>query len=227
MKKILITIASLSFLISCGGDDDGTPILINEAPGVASLIFPTNNLICTNFNLEFDWSTVTDPEGDTISYIIDIATEADFGTVLFTATTTATERTFTLEKGVTYYWRVKVRDSEGNESAYSETQSFITEPDAGVNTLPYAPTAVTPQNGATLTANTVSLAWDATDADGDTLVYDVYFGDTNPPQLMSENLTTSSFDVSLVTGTQYYWRVVVKDDHEGVTLGQIWSFTTN
>jgi len=33
-----------------------------------------------------------------------------------------------LDVGTEYYWRVKVRDSDGIESAYSETRSFTTEP---------------------------------------------------------------------------------------------------
>ncbi|GAA4277601.1 hypothetical protein [Aquimarina mytili] len=228
MKKIFITLITLSLVLSCSGDDDGgaTRALTNEALVAPGLVFPTQNLTCTNFNLEFTWNSISDPEGDDISYIIDISTDNNFGSISFTAVTTEALQAFTLEKGVTYYWRVKARDSEGNESDYSTTQSFFTEPDAGINTIPYAPTAVTPLDGATPTGNTVSLAWDTTDADGDTLVYDVYFGETNPPQLTTENITTTNFDVSVASDTQYYWRVVVKDSNQGTTIGQVWNFRT-
>ena len=228
MKKIVVILMSLSVLFSCSGDDNGAAIItsINGAPGAPALVFPTDNLICTNFNLEFDWNAVTDPEGDAVSYIIDIATDANFDVVVFSALTTVTTQLFTLEKGVTYYWRVKVRDSEGNESGYSETQSFITEPDAGINTIPYPPTAVTPQDGAVISGNTVSLEWTATDADGDALTYDVYFGDTNPPILVSENQENSTLELSLSANTAYYWRLVVKDENGGAVIGQVWNFTT-
>lgn len=227
MKKIVITILSLVFLLSCSGDDNGSSIVVNASPDTPDLVFPINNAVCTNVNLKFDWDAVVDPEGTTVSYLIDIATDADFATVLFTATTTESIQTFNLEKGIQYYWRVKARDSEGNESPYSENQSFSTEANAEVNTIPTVPTVAFPQNGGMATSGTVSLSWDATDADSDTLVYDIYFGETNPPELVTENLTITSFEVSVTNGVQYYWRVAVKDNHQNVTVGQVWNFMGN
>lgn len=226
MKKIYILLVSTLFLFSCSNDDDGGPRidLSNADPSIPGLIFPTNNLVCTNFNLEFDWSAAIDRDNDAITYVIDISTTSNFSTILFTAVTSATTRAFTLEKGTTYYWRVKARDSKGNESAYSPTQSFFTEPDAGVNTAPTVPEVVSPSIGARLSSTAITLEWNAYDSEDDALLYDLYFGDTNPPLLFAEDIDVSSFDVTVSPGTVYYWRVVAKDNNQAVTMGQLWNF---
>ncbi|WP_282086772.1 hypothetical protein [Aquimarina algiphila] len=226
MKHFYIVILSSLFLFSCSGDDNTVVQLVNNVPSIPSLVFPTNNLVCTNFNLEFDWGAAVDSDGDALSYTIDIATDSGFTTILFTATTTETVNTFTLEKGTTYFWRVKAIDSMGNESKYSDVQTFFTEPDAGVNTIPNAPLIISPSLGERVSGTNITLDWDATDEDNDPLTFDLYFGDTNPPVLVSENINVSTFDVTVSANTTYYWRVVVKDDKQGTTIGQIWNLRT-
>ncbi|MCK8523807.1 hypothetical protein M0D21_19655 [Aquimarina sp. D1M17] len=230
MKTIryYIGLVILGLMISCSGDDDGgTPFFTqNSAPAVPGLVFPTNNLTCTSIALEFVWGVAIDVDGDSVSYDIEISEESDFSTIAFTATTTTTGKVFDLEKGVTYYWRVKAIDSEGNESDYSSTQSFFTEPEATINTLPGVPELVTPALGSRLSGSLVTLRWSATDSDDDALSYDLYFGDTNPPVLFAENIDVNTFDVSVSPGTAYYWRIVVKDIHQSATIGQVWNFRT-
>ncbi|WP_025665757.1 fibronectin type III domain-containing protein [Aquimarina megaterium] len=226
MRNFYIAILSSLFLFSCSGDDNTVIPIVNTVPSIPSLVFPTNNLVCTNFNLEFDWGAAVDSDGDSIRYTIDIATDTSFGTILFTATTNETIQTFTLEKGTTYFWRVKASDSAGNESEYSDVQTFFTEPDAGVNTIPNAPLLTSPSLGDSVSGTNITLDWDATDGDNDPLTFDLYFGDTNPPVLVSEDMNVSTFDVTISTNTTYYWRVVVKDDKQGATIGQIWNFRT-
>ena len=64
------------------------------------------------------------------------------------------------------------------------------------------------------TATTVTLQWTASDADtSDILTYDVYFGTENQP--------------TIVTSATYYWKIVVKDNKGGQTIGQVWIFTTD
>lgn len=225
--KIYITLVSIISLLSCSNDDNGGPGPVQNAdPSIPVLVFPTNNLTCTGIDLEFSWNASTDADGDMISYVIDISTSPSFGSVAFTATTTERSSTFNLDKGITYFWRVKAMDNNGNESAYSSPQSFFTEPDASVNTLPTAPNLVSPGVGSRITGTTITLDWDANDVDGDVLVYDLYFGDTNPPLLLKSNTDVSSFDVMVSPGTVYYWRVVAKDTNQSATMGQVWNFRT-
>jgi len=229
--SIYLAIFSTVVLLSCGSDDDRgflapNPVLQNEAPTTPKLVFPTDNLTCTSDALEFTWNTATDTDGDELSYVIEVAAEDSFTTILFTAVTTEASKTFTLLKGVTYYWRVKARDDKGSDSTYSATQSFFTEPEASINSLPSVPEVIAPGLGDRVSGSTVTLDWDASDADNDALVYDVYFGTSASPVLIEENLTVSELEVSVSSNTIYYWRVVVKDTQQNATMGQLWNFRT-
>ncbi len=228
MKSIkrYIALVSMVALLSCSNEAPGGSAPQNVDPTIPVLVFPKNNLTCTGIDLAFSWNVSTDADGDTISYVIDISTDPSFGSVAFTVTTTQRTRTFDLKKGVTYFWRVKARDSNGNESAYSSPQSFFTEPDASVNTLPNAPELVSPGIGSRITGASITLDWDATDADGDDLTYDVYFGTSDSPILVEEGMTASELEVSVSPSTIYYWRVVVKDSNQNASMSQLWNFRT-
>ncbi len=230
MKKVYqysIILLSIALILSCSGDDDGgTPVSQNQTPTVPDLVFPTNNLTCTSTDLEFAWSTATDPDGDSLSYVIEIAAESDFSEILFTAVTTEAKKVFDLEQGITYYWHVKTRDDKGNDSAYSAVQSFFTEPDAAINTIPTVPELISPGLGERISGGTnITLDWSASDADNDAIVYDVYFGTNASPSLIAENSTLSQLDVTVSSGTIYYWRVVVKDSNQNAAMSQVWNFS--
>ncbi|WP_282080509.1 hypothetical protein [Aquimarina algiphila] len=231
MRKIYIILLSLCVLLSCSReefvDEAPKPKPVNETPTIPNLIFPANNQVCTNFKLGFDWEASSDANGDAIAYQIDIATNDTFENILFSITTSETTRAFNLEKGNTYYWRVKAIDSKQSESEYSVIQAFFTEPDAGVNHVPFSPSVISPKPGEEVSGNIITLDWDATDTDDDPLLFDVYFGTTNPPVLLAQDISVSALDVNGSPNTTYYWRVVVKDDKQGVAIGRVWSFRRN
>ncbi|WP_109433995.1 hypothetical protein [Aquimarina sp. AU119] len=231
MRKIYIILLSLCVLLSCSReefvDEAPKPEPVNENPTIPNLIFPANNQVCTNFKLGFDWEASSDANGDAIAYQIDIATNDTFENILFSITTSETTRAFNLEKGNTYYWRVKAIDSKQSESEYSVIQAFFTEPDAGVNHVPFSPSVISPKPGEEVSGNIITLDWDATDTDDDPLLFDVYFGTTNPPVLLAQDISVSALDVNGSPNTTYYWRVVVKDDKQGVAIGRVWSFRRN
>ncbi|NJB69947.1 hypothetical protein GGR42_000409 [Saonia flava] len=234
MKKFLYISLLVVGMWSCtsseGGETDKsppppTPDEVNEAPTVPSLVYPTNNLLCIDNTLDFEWSASTDSNGDTITYLIEVSTDNQFSEITHTTTGTPTIQTFTLEKGIAYYWRVKAIDTENAESDYSQTFNFYTEGEGINNYLPFAPELVKPLLNATKAQGTVELEWAASDADDDPLTFDVYFGTENPPTtLVSENQETTSYNIDAVASTAYYWKIVVKDDKEGQTIGQVWSF---
>lgn len=97
------------------------------------------------------------------------------------------------------------------------------------NTAPGEPLIVSPANGSTDQELTVTLDWSATDPDGDTLKYDLYFADESAALDVAfvSDLSTSEYTIEgAATGTTYHWRVVVKDNRGGVTEGNNWTFTT-
>lgn len=234
MRKI-IYLASIALLfISCGGGGSDeplpTPEPANTAPTVPTLVAPATSSLCINNIVAFEWSASTDTENNPIVYQLQIATDNQFGQIVSTSEISSRTHSVTLDKGKAYYWRVKATDSKNASSAYSGTFSFYTEGNAVANHLPFLPEVIQPETNTTITGTTAVLKWFASDADAaDILTYDVYLGTTNPPTVkVAENRATSIFEaVSLQAATQYYWRIVVKDNKGGETRGQVWNFRTN
>lgn len=234
MRNILY-LASMAFLFaSCGGGgSDGatpTPEPANTAPSVPSLVAPTNSLLCINNVVTFEWGASTDAENNPIVYQLQIATDNQFSQIVSTNEVSSRTQAVTLDKGKAYYWRVKATDSKNASSAYSGTYSFYTEGAAVANHLPFLPEIIQPETNTTISGVTATLKWFASDVDAsDVLTYDVYFGTANPPTIkVAENRTTPVYEAtSLQAATQYYWRVVVKDNKGGATTGQVWNFRTN
>lgn len=61
------------------------------------------------------------------------------------------------------------------------------------------------------------------------LTCDVFFGTVNPPVTkIGNNQTAKTLNVeNLVSATNYYWKVLVKDGKGGETFGQVWNYKTD
>ena len=190
---------------------------------------PTNNQLCIDNVVTFQWNAATDPEGDAITYELQIATDNQFSQNLQTRTSSSTSTPVSLEKGVAYYWRIRSDDARNNSSAFSSTYSFYTEGDGESNHLPFSPAIVSPVLNSTVQEATTTLEWTASDVDtNDTLTFDIYLDTVNPPtSKVSENQTETIFNVDLTGSQSYYWKVVVKDNNGGTTIGQVWNFKTD
>ena len=233
MKKYLY-IVSISFLLfSCSGGGSSTPtppVVKNTAPTVPALVAPVNSKLCVDNLVNFQWNVSVDAESDAIVYQIQVARDNLFAQIVSTIDgSNLVSQNIQLDKGLAYYWRVKATDSKGLSSDYSPTYSFYTAGAAVTNYLPFSPVLVQPALNAFLNPTTATLKWSASDVDvNDKLVYDVYFGTSNPPTaIISTNIATSSLDVPVVASTEYFWKIVVKDGKGGETIGQIWKFKTN
>jgi len=232
MKKLIYILVLSTLLWSCGGGGTDTPTspttTVNNAPTVPILVYPTNNLLCIDNVLDFDWNASTDSDEDVITYQVQVSKDVGFTQIAHAVTESSTLKTLSLEKGIAYYWRVKAMDSKNLSSAYSSTNQFYTEGEGESNHLPFSPSIVTPSSNEVIQTTSATLQWDASDVDNDSLTFDVYFDAINPPTTkVSENQTTKTFNVSLESSKGYYWKVVVKDGQGGVTIGQIWNFTTD
>ena len=217
--------------ISCGGGDDNSETEVkNTAPTVPVLNLPVNNKLCVDNIVSFEWDKSTDTNNEDITYKIEIAEDNQFAQIIETAEGTSTDlQDIELEKNTAYYWRIKATDNEGLSSDYSPVYKFYTAGDAEVNHLPFLPELTAPEINSVLSTTTATLKWNATDADADDILsYEVYFGTANPPnEKISENNITNSEDVILEPAKEYFWKVVVKDNKGGETIGQIWRFKTN
>jgi hypothetical protein len=231
MRNLLyIAVLSIS-LGSCGGggDEPAPPPVVNTAPTVPTLSAPANNSLCIDNAVNFQWNASTDAEGGTITYEIQISKNTLFSQIVHTLTSTTANKSITLEKGIAYYWRVKATDNKNLASNYSATFSLYTEGVGVKNHLPFSPVLVSPALNSVQTATTINLQWTASDVDtSDSLTYDVYFGTaSSPTAIVSANQSANSLSRTVTASTKYYWKVVVKDNKGGQTIGQIWSFTTD
>lgn len=230
--KNLIYLSIIGFLFTAcgGGGDDSEPTPeANVAPTVPALVLPADNKLCVDNTVSFQWKLSTDANKDLITYQIQVSKDNTFTQIVKTNEVTADNSSISLDKNTAYYWRVKATDSKGLASSYSTVYKLYTTGETVVNHLPFSPELVQPAINSVSNGTTASLKWKATDVDAtDVLTYDVYFGKTNPPTAkVSENTSVISFDVALEPATQYFWKVVVKDNKGGETIGQVWKFKTN
>jgi hypothetical protein len=97
----------------------------------------------------------------------------------------------------------------------------------GGNSPPGQPTNPSPPQGGTDQPINLNLSWSCTDPDGDPLTYDVYFGTSANPPLVSSNISNNNYNPgTLANGTTYFWKIVAKDNQGHSTTGNIWNFTT-
>lgn len=230
MKNLIYLSLISALFISCGGgsDDPETPAE-NTAPTVPALTAPVDNKLCVDNTVSFQWDRSTDANSDAITYQIQVAKDNTFTQIAKTFDGAENMASFVLDKNTAYYWRIKATDAKGLASAYSSVYKFYTSGEAALNHLPFAPEIISPAINAALNTSTATLTWNASDVDlSDVLTYDVYFGTANPPTAkVSENISSKSFEVALQPTTQYYWKIVVKDNKGGETVGQVWKFKTN
>jgi formylglycine-generating enzyme required for sulfatase activity len=100
---------------------------------------------------------------------------------------------------------------------------------AHTNTPPNLPFSPFPADDAVDQSVNVDLSWSGGDLDGDSVTYDVYFeaDDSTPDVLVSDDQATLAYDPgTLSVNTQYYWRIVAKDEHGATKDGSVWSFVT-
>ncbi len=227
MRNLSLFVLGLIAFTSCSSDGGGgTKEPANSAPTTPSLTYPSNNLVCIDNAVNFQWNASTDAQADAVRYEIQIATDNAFTQGLSTAITNATSKQITLVKGKSYFWRVRATDNKNASSEYSSVYNFYTEGDGVINHVPFAPVLVSPSLQSTQTTASVSLNWTASDADAsDVLKYDVYFGTTNPPTTkVASDLAAKTYTAAASAAGTYYWRIVVKDDKGASSVGQVWFF---
>lgn len=231
-KAYLYVMVLVGMHLSCssGGDGDSgpDPEPVNTAPTVPELVYPLSNTLCIDNNVVFEWNASSDNEGNAITYRVQVSENSDFSSLAHDVSSSSTSRVLALEKGTSYYWRLKARDTKGAESAYSSVSHFLTEGVGVSNHLPFAPELVAPLLNAEIDGTSTTLSWTASDVDGDTLSYDVYLDTTGDPSTkVSEGQSGTTYEATgLSASSAYYFKIVVKDGNGGVTIGQVWHFTT-
>lgn len=227
MKKVIKTIAlfSLPLLVACGG---GSKKPINEVPSKVDLVYPTENLLCIDNTIPFDWSDATDSNKDEISYKIEFSDNRSMSNILKTETINTSSKSITLTKGIAYYWRVTAIDSKDAEGEPSSVFAFYTKGTGESNTAPFTAEIVSPADEDSLDDLSVDLKWKGADSNTtDTLKYEVYFGETMTPALIDSDLDALIKNVTVESGKTYYWKINTIDNSGAKSIGQVWSFNVN
>jgi hypothetical protein len=165
----------------------------------------------------------TDPNGDQVQYRFDWDDGTYSGwTELVNSGTQKCVSHFWTDEG-TYVVKSQARDEYGSESGWSDGKTVIV-----ANQPPNTPSNPTPENEETNVPVDITLSWVGGDQNpSDTVTYDLYFENVNPPGPWKLGLTLTHYDVlGMEYGITYYWKIVAKDNHGGITEGPIWHFTT-
>lgn len=223
MKQLNVILICFSLLVLQGCEK-----YKNKAPSSLQLIFPTENLLCINNTINFDWTDAIDPENDEIGYTIVIAKDRAFTSIIENRPVDESEITLVLEKATAYYWKVDALDIDNNLGASSETYAFYTQGIAIENYTPFSPKVITPENNSAVNAGIIFLRWIAEDINTtDVLTYELYFGENDNLVLIDNNLTSQNYEITAESGKTYSWQVNVKDQNGAKSIGKIWTFTVN
>ena len=242
-----IRVLSLSLLLfSCSAEDDSgssTPPTTKQpsqepqvpVPGKSSLSAPENNEVCyegeavneSDSAVNFSW----DASSDTDSYDLQI-TDQESNQTQTELGITSTSKEVTLATDISYSWKVVSKANGTNDSTNSDTWQFYLAGDGQENYAPFPATILSPSSGVSVDASggKVILSWEGNDPDeSDTLTYTVYFDDTDGLQDPSSNNTrvsVTSLEVTVESGTTYYWRVK-SSDGKSSSFTLVYSFIVN
>ena len=190
-----------------------------EVLGVPTLSAPSDGAVNQPTTVTLSWSSATSSVPTT--YEVFVSTSSVFGT----SETSSAYRTSTevnCVNNTTYYWEVRVIDTQGNPGSWSGVWSFTTAPEVlGVATLS------APSDGATNQPATVILSWNNATSSVPT-TYGVFVSTSSAfSPVWTPGVSGTSAVVSCANNTTYYWEVRVLDaqGNPGSWSG-VWSFTT-
>jgi hypothetical protein len=211
MKQLIIAILCLTLFACKKGKK------VQPAPEQAVLVSPAANEACTQ-------GTIVSSSISTVTLKWNAAANADLYEVniknLLTQavtkqTTTATQLAVNLSSNTPFSWNVVSKSESSTEVGTSETRKFYNAGEATAYFAPFPPDNLVPTMRQAVTAvnGKVNLSWTADDADNDLSAYDVYLGttSTNMPLLQANIIQKKLDDVTVVSNTSYYWKVIAKD----------------
>jgi hypothetical protein len=227
-KLIPMCLFLLVIVTSCNDDDEIAAVAVNP-PSEAMLIFPENNTVCnegtifseTQTEVLFRWEELT----YATSYVLQI-TNLNDGTSR-NINTIETEFLIRIDRGTPYSWSVKSTVSGSNVIAQSPVWRFYNAGIAQESHPPFPANIVSPQSGSSVNQGSISLQWNASDIDNDIATYTVLFDTVNPPIVEAGTTSNSNFNVSVLSGQVYFWKVITTDEAGNTSDSQIFQFIVN
>jgi len=215
---LAVVLVISSFVTSAGTSAD---LSRNSPPNTPSNPFPANGSTNVSITTHLNW-TGGDPDNDTVTYNVFFGTNQTPAPVATNLSTTIYSPG-TLNFSTTYFWRIIAWDNN-SQAASGPLWEFTTR----ANHPPNTPSSPDPGNGSTDVSIITDLSWTGGDPDDDTVMFDLYFGQTTTPPKIAGNLTNTTYTSlgTLLDNTLYYWRVIATDNHSASTNGPLWMFTT-
>ncbi|MBL7473511.1 fibronectin type III domain-containing protein [Robertkochia sediminum] len=221
---LVILLLSVALFWSCERDD---PPAINEVPSAPIPQSPENYSILTGKTVLFTWNAAKDPEGQKISYNLQLSTNADFTEIIFSDVLHTPGHEITVPDSGFYFWRVRARDDSKKTSAFSERQNFCIASSEITNYPPFPPERRFPELDEVVNPDQVDLGWSAFDLDDTSLSYNVYVGTEYGSQnLVAQDITEDAITLKLEEADVYYWKVEAIDPSGNRTESPIWWFTS-
>lgn len=99
---------------------------VNDAPTGFSLVGPADGSLTNNVSPGFTWRSADDPDGDVLSYQLEISESTDFASPVHTEATSDTSLTVSgdLDSPNEYFWRVVADDGLGGQTASTDTNQL-------------------------------------------------------------------------------------------------------
>ncbi len=215
-------------------------VSVNTAPTVPTLSSPVAGAQVGTLTPTLTIGNSTDPQGNTITYDIQVSASSAFATIAAQTTglvqggsgSTSWIVSPSLVTGTTYYWRARAFDG-ALYSSYTAYRSFS----IASNSAPSTPTLSSPAAGATVGSLTPTLIVNnSSDAQGNTITYNFQVSTSSSFSTITAQVSalaqgtngTTSWIVSptLSSGATYYWRVRAYDGSLYSTYSANRSFIT-
>ena len=240
-------ILSFVIIVGCSAEDDNsgttTPPVTQQptpaptpqvpTPGKSSLSTPENNEVCyegeevdeSNSQVTFSW----DASSDTDTYDL-VITNQETSQSQTESGITSTSKAVSLATDISYSWKVVSKANDTSDTTNSDTWQFYLAGDGQENYAPFPATIISPTSGSAVDTNNgnITLSWEGNDPDeGDSLIYTIYFDEVDGLQdPIEEDVLESLLEVSVESGTTYYWRVKTSDGKSS-SFTLVYSFIVN
>ncbi len=193
--------------------------IANQPPMSPFNSSPSDSALDQSIAVNLSWSC-SDPESDPLTYIIYFGS-SDNPQIVSEGQADTLYKPDELDYSQTYYWKIVAKDNQNN-STEGPMWSFTT-----LNGPPLPPSDPNPENGSEDLDIDITLNWSCSDPDGDPLIYDVYFGNSDNPPLVYLDQEENRFNPEEMTFREtYYWKIVARDDHGNSAESPTWIFST-
>jgi len=96
------------------------------------------------------------------------------------------------------------------------------------NQPPSVPVYYSPKDSSDLIFNQSLIWYRSSDPENDQVTYDIYIGKTETPERYVSNHSDTILNYNYFDNfTEYFWKIVAKDNHNNIAEGSIYRFTTD